>query len=120
MATEYELGATVFEHAAEKAVQNSGLSARFAKDYMLKAVICTLAVDLVAAKKLLEKWSTQDFDSQSSKEYQFMNQLIANIESNDEDAFTQTCGQYEYYIEGNWKTSALLAAKKSHFGLLLE
>jgi hypothetical protein len=118
---DYETASSIFESATEKALKNTRLSAtaaHIAKEYMLKSAICALAFDLVFAKKLLERWTFSDGGISASREFRFVDSLVKSVEENDEDKFTQTCGEYESFIDGIWKPTALLVVKKEHFNNL--
>ena len=97
-----------FEHVAKQAVSSGNL--RFSvSDYLLRAGVCHLALDIIGAKRALESYRELDPQFPSTKEYQFLADLSEIVEHGDSEAFSNRSWQYNDKSTLNpWYTAILL------------
>jgi len=111
---QYSKASEVFEQIAVESMSQNNLQRFAAKILFLKAGLCILAVDVVAARKAIERFNNTDVSFAGAKEGQFLEELTKTCESNDEDAFNSFLAKYQQEIDA-WKTSVLLDIKKEYF-----
>jgi len=70
--------------------------------------------DSVAAKRNLDKYSSQDSAFPSTREAKFLRVIIEAVEAGDQQEFTAHVVEFDQVTKlDNWKTSILLKIKKS-------
>lgn len=101
-----------FEQVASTSVQN-GLTKWSVKEYYLKAGICHLCKnDMVAVKRAIENYATEDMTFASTKEFQLLNDLVEAVENGDPEEFTNHIYVYDQVMKlDKWKTTMLLRMK---------
>ena len=97
-----------FEHVAKQAVSNNLM--RFSvKDYLLRAGVCHLALDIIGAKRALESYRDLDPQFTATREYQLLNDLSETVEQEDGEAFAEKLFKYDQMSSLNsWFTTILL------------
>ena len=97
-----------FEHVAKQAVSNNLM--RFSvKDYLLRAGVCHLALDIIGAKRALESYRELDPQFPSTREYQLLADLAETVEQGDSEAFAEKLFKYDQMSPLNsWFTTILL------------
>ena len=97
-----------FEHVAKQAVSNNLM--RFSvKDYLLRAGVCHLALDIIGAKRALESYRELDPQFTSTREYQLLSDLSETVEKGDSEAFAEKLFKYDQMSPLNsWFTTILL------------
>lgn len=85
------------------------------KDYFFRAGLCHLCSgDSVATQRAISRYQEMDVSFSSTRECQFLKDIVADYESGDVDSFTQHVAEYDSFTRlDNWKTSILLRIKKS-------
>ncbi|KAJ3720031.1 vesicular-fusion protein SEC17 [Lentinula raphanica] len=103
-----------YERVADYSL-TSALTKYSVKDYWLKAGLCALATgDPVAARRNMQKYSTQDATFPSTREAKFVNALIDAVQAGDVEAFTGAVVEYDQITKlDNWKTNILLKVKRN-------
>lgn len=83
-----------FEHVAKQAVSNNLM--RFSvKDYLFRAGVCHLALDIIGAKRALESYRELDPQFPSTDQGQLLADLLEPVEQGDSEAFTERLFQYD-------------------------
>ena len=75
-----------FEHVAEKAAGNDMMKYSL-KIYLLNAGICHLALDIVGAKRALERYGEIDAQFPATDQYKLLADLTEIVEQGDSEAF---------------------------------
>lgn len=101
-----------FESVASSSVHN-GLTKWSVKEYYLKAGICHLCKnDIVAVKRALDHYATEDMTFASTKEFQLLNELVEDMENGDPEELTNHIYVYDQVMKlDKWKTTMLLRIK---------
>ncbi|CCG83382.1 Putative uncharacterized protein [Taphrina deformans PYCC 5710] len=109
---DYQRACDKFEQVATTSVHN-GLTKWSVKEYYLKAGICHLCKnDIVAVKRAIEHYATEDMTFTSTKEYQLLNELADALENGDSEEFTNYIYVYDQVMKlDKWKTTMLLRIK---------
>lgn len=93
-----------FEKVADSSLNNN-LMKYSAKDYYLKAGLCTLATkDIVTAKRNIQKYREKDPSFATQRECQFLIDLVNAVEAGEQEIFQDTVLKYQR--QGNfdqWK-----------------
>jgi len=108
----YDKACEIFEKVAKASVDNNLLKWSV-KEYLLKAGLCYLAKDIVAAHKALEKFQDLDYSFSSQRECKFLQDLVNACDNMDAEAFTQVVAEFDAISKLDpWKTTILLRIKK--------
>ncbi|CAD6592535.1 MAG: vesicular-fusion protein S17 [Alectoria sarmentosa] len=83
-----------FEHVAKQAV-SSNLMRFSIKDYLLRAGLCHLALDVIGAKRALESYWELDPEFPSTDQGQFLADLLVTVEQGDGDGYQARVDRYE-------------------------
>jgi alpha-soluble NSF attachment protein len=103
----------VYEKVAEASVE-SQLLKWSVKDYYLRAGICYLckgaSMDLPAH---MERYSQMDVTFNSTREYRFLQDIVAAVDNTDVETFTNVVADFDQISKLDaWKTSMLLKIKQ--------
>jgi alpha-soluble NSF attachment protein len=108
---QYDKAIQIFEKVAKASVDNNLLKWSV-KEYLLKAGLCYLAKDIVAAHNALEKFQDLDYSFSSQRECKFLQDLLNACDNMDVDGFTQAVADFDNIIKLDpWKTTILLRIK---------
>jgi len=110
---DYVTAYTIFEQVAAASVDNN-LTRWSVKDYFFKAGLCYLCnEDLVGAQAALQRFINMDATFESTRECQFLKNIMADYESNDVESFTNHVVEFDSFMKlDNWKTTTLLRIKR--------
>lgn len=94
---------------------NNNLMKYSVKDYFLRAGICHLATgDMVAARRAVEKYADMDPGFANQRESMLLNDLLAAVESGNQEEFTDKLFQYDQVSKlDKWKTTMLVRVKNA-------
>ncbi|CAO3662152.1 unnamed protein product [Umbelopsis ramanniana] len=111
---QYDNAIEKFESVAAASVDNQ-LTKWSVKEYFLKAGLCQLCTgDTVRVQQALEKYCNMDVSFESTREYEFLQDILECVENDEVDLFTQKVYAFDEKTKlDNWKTSILLKIKKS-------
>ncbi|KAL0940951.1 alpha-soluble NSF attachment protein [Colletotrichum truncatum] len=103
-----------YEKVAAASINNN-LMKYSVKDYFLKAGICHLATgDTVAARRAVEKYADMDPGFAQQRESMLLNDLLAAVESGNQEEFTDKLFQYDQVSKlDKWKTTLLVRVKNT-------
>jgi len=103
-----------FEEVASASLQ-SPLTKYSVKEYYLKAGLCYLCKgDVVAVRRAIESYTTQDNTFTGTREYKFLEAMADAVDKGDQELFTQNVVEYDQLTKlDNWKTSILLKVRKT-------
>lgn len=109
---DYTRACKKFEQVASSSVHN-GLTKWSVKEYYLKAGICHMCKnDIVAVKRAIDGYCTEDMTFTSTKECQLLNELVTDIEAGDPEELTNHIYVYDQVMKlDKWKTTMLLRLK---------
>ncbi|ENN74326.1 alpha-soluble NSF attachment protein isoform X2 [Dendroctonus ponderosae] len=108
----YEKAIRIYEDVATSSLENSLLKYS-AKEYMFRAALCHLCVDVLNAQHALERYLQQYPAFQDCREYKLVKTLIEHIEEQNLDGFTDTVKDYDEISRlDQWFTTILLKIKK--------
>ncbi len=83
-----------FEHVARQAISNNLL--RYSvKDYLLRAGVCHLALDIIGAKRAFESYQGLDPSFTNTDQCRLLNALAETVEQGDSAAFAQIKKHYK-------------------------
>ncbi|KAJ2230503.1 vesicular-fusion protein S17 [Coemansia sp. RSA 1722] len=110
----YERAIAIFESIAEASLDNQ-LTKWSVKDYFLKAALCRLAIpDDIGAAEALERYRELDPGFDKSREYKFLDDIIADVKKGDIQSYTDHVAGYDQISQlDKWKTTLLLSIKHS-------
>ncbi|KAG2175405.1 hypothetical protein INT43_001052 [Umbelopsis isabellina] len=111
---QYDNAIEKFESVAAASVDNQ-LTKWSVKEYFLKAGLCHLCtMDTVRVRQAIEKYCNMDVTFESTREHEFLQDIVECVENDEVDLFTQKVYAYDEKTKlDNWKTSILLKIKKS-------
>nr|XP_045607522.1 alpha-soluble NSF attachment protein-like [Procambarus clarkii] len=109
----YEKAIQIYEKVATSSLESSLLKYS-AKEYMFRAALCHLCIDLTNAKIAVEKYEEMYPAFQDSRECKLLKALTNHLEEQNVDAFTDTVKDYDSISRlDQWYTTMLLRIKKS-------
>ena len=100
-----------YEKVAEWAVSSNTM--RYSvKEYLLKAGLCSLALDLVSGERCLDKYRDIDPGFGKEREYALLANLIESVREGDQDKFADHLFKYDQVSRlDKWKTDVCLKIK---------
>ncbi|XP_066158856.1 alpha-soluble NSF attachment protein isoform X2 [Euwallacea fornicatus] len=108
----YDKAIQIYQDMASSSLENSLLKYS-AKEYMFRAALCHLCVDVLNAQHALERYLQQYPAFQDAREYKFVKTLIEHIEEQNVEGFTDTVKDYDEISRlDQWFTTILLKIKK--------
>ncbi|XP_013186310.1 alpha-soluble NSF attachment protein [Amyelois transitella] len=108
----YDKAIQIYDQISKSAVENSLLKYS-AKDYMFRAAICHLCVDLLNAQHALEKYCSIYPAFADTRECKLIRDLIEHLEEQNIDGFTETVKNYDSISRlDQWHTTMLVRIKK--------
>ncbi|XP_044765382.1 alpha-soluble NSF attachment protein [Coccinella septempunctata] len=108
----YEKAIQIYEEVATSALESSLLKYS-AKEYLFRAALCHLCVDLLNAQHALERYIQMYPAFQDSREYKLIKVLIEHMEEQNLDGFTDAVKDYDSVSRlDQWYTTILLRIKK--------
>ncbi|KAK3870563.1 hypothetical protein Pcinc_024218 [Petrolisthes cinctipes] len=109
----YEKAIKIYEQVATSSLESSLLKYS-AKEYMFRAALCHLCVDLTNARIAVEKYEEMYPGFQDSRECKLLKTLMNHLEEQNVDGFTDTVKDYDSISRlDQWYTTMLLRIKKS-------
>lgn len=106
----------IYKEAAEGALQSSLLKFS-AKEYLFRATLCHLVVDMLDAKRALASYIEMCPEFEDSREYKFLQTLIGQTEEQNVEAFTQAVIDYDRISNLDpWYVMILLRIKRQISG----
>ncbi|XP_033115975.1 alpha-soluble NSF attachment protein-like isoform X1 [Anneissia japonica] len=113
----YGKSVEIYEEVAEVAVKTPLLKYS-AKDYFFKAALCQMCIDTLNAKLAVQKYEEMFAAFADSREYKLLNKLLAALEEEDVDGYTDAVKEYDSISRlDQWLTTILLRIKKSIGGM---
>lgn len=108
----YEKALTIYENLAYSSL-NSTLLKYSAKEYLFKASLCHLCLDVVNALNAVEHYGQIHPVFKDSREYKFVTKLIECVEEQNKSEFTNCVQEYDKVCcLDNWYTGVLLVIKQ--------
>ncbi|CAH1955635.1 unnamed protein product [Acanthoscelides obtectus] len=108
----YEKAIQIYQEVASSALESSLLKYS-AKEYLFRAALCHLCVDVLNAQHALERYVQMYPAFQDSREYKLLRTLIEHIEEQNLDGFTDAVKDYDSISRlDQWYTTILLRIKK--------
>ncbi|KAI9810237.1 MAG: vesicular-fusion protein S17 [Pycnora praestabilis] len=108
---DYQAAIQHFESVARQSISNN-LMRYSVKDYLLRAGICHLALDIVGSKRALEEYRDIDPTFPAQKEYKLLADLTEAVEQGDSEGFADKLYRYDQLSPFNsWCTTILLKIK---------
>lgn len=108
----YEKAIQIYQEVASSALESSLLKYS-AKEYLFRAALCHLCVDVLNAQHALERYIQMYPAFQDSREYKFIKTLVEHIEEQNVDAYTDAVKDYDSISRlDQWYTTILLRIKK--------
>ncbi|KAK4871670.1 hypothetical protein RN001_015794 [Aquatica leii] len=108
----YQKAIEIYEQVAFSSLESSLLKYS-AKEYLFRAALCHLCVDLLNAQHALEQYTQMYPAFQDSREYKLLQTLMEHLEEQNVDAFTDAVKEYDSIARlDNWYTVILLRIKK--------
>jgi len=108
---DYQRAIKHYEKVAQWSVSSNTM--RYSvKEYLLKAGLCNLALDLVSGERCLDKYRDMDPDFQKDREYMLLADLVNAVREGDQDMFTDCLYKYDKVSRlDKWKTDICLRIK---------
>ncbi|XP_060537294.1 alpha-soluble NSF attachment protein [Cylas formicarius] len=108
----YEKAIDIYQEVATSALESSLLKYS-AKEYLFRAALCHMCVDILNAQHALERYIQMYPAFQDSREYKLIKTLIEHLEEQNVDAFTDAVKEYDSISRlDQWYTTILLRIKK--------
>jgi alpha-soluble NSF attachment protein len=109
----YDKAIQIYEQVAASALESSLLKYS-AKEHFFRATLCHLCVDALNAQHAITKYEEQYPAFGDSREAKLIKGLIAEIENQDIEAFTELVKQYDQISRlDTWYTTMLLRVKRT-------
>ncbi|XP_022914931.1 alpha-soluble NSF attachment protein [Onthophagus taurus] len=108
----YEKAINIYQQVASSSLESSLLKYS-AKEYLFRAALCHLCVDLLNAQQALDRYVKMYPAFQDSREYKLVCTLIEHMEEQNVDGFTDAVKEYDSISRlDQWYTMILLRIKK--------
>ncbi|GBP76353.1 Alpha-soluble NSF attachment protein [Eumeta japonica] len=108
----YDKAIQIYEQIAKSSLDNSLLKYS-AKEYMFRAALCHLCVDILNAQHALDKYTSLYPAFADTREYKLVKELIEHLEEQNVDAFTEAVKTYDSISRlDQWYTTILVRIKK--------
>ncbi|KAJ8982807.1 hypothetical protein NQ317_010428 [Molorchus minor] len=108
----YEKAIQIYQEVASSALESSLLKYS-AKEYLFRAALCHLCVDVLNAQHALERYVQMYPAFQDSREYKLVKTLIEHIEEQNIEGYTDAVKDYDSISRlDQWYTTILLRIKK--------
>ncbi|CAB3233860.1 unnamed protein product [Arctia plantaginis] len=108
----YDKAIQIYEQIAKSSLDNSLLKYS-AKEYMFRAALCHLCVDILNAQHALEKYCALYPAFTDTRECKLIKELIEHLEEQNVDAFTEAVKTYDSISRlDQWYTTMLVRIKK--------
>ncbi|KAL0819217.1 hypothetical protein ABMA28_008463 [Loxostege sticticalis] len=108
----YDKAIQIYEQIAKSSLDNSLLKYS-AKEYMFRAALCHLCVDILNAQHAIEKYCGLYPAFADTREYKLVKELIEHLEEQNVDAFTEAVKTYDSISRlDQWYTTILVRIKK--------
>ncbi|CAH2054906.1 unnamed protein product, partial [Iphiclides podalirius] len=108
----YDKAIQIYEQIAKSSLDNSLLKYS-AKEYMFRAALCHLCVDLLNAQHALDKYCALYPAFGDTRECKLVKELIEHLEDQNVEAFTEAVKTYDSISRlDQWYTSMLVRIKK--------
>lgn len=109
----YEKAIEIYEQVASTCIDSSILKYS-AGNYFFRAALCHLCVDPLNATHALSKYDEMYPSFSGCREYKLVQNLVAKLEDQDVDGFTQAVADYDSIVRlDQWYTTLLLRVKKT-------
>lgn len=110
---DYEKAITIYQEVAASSLESSLLKYS-AKEYLFRAALCHLCVDVLNAQHALERYVKMYPAFQDSREYKLVKTLLEHIEEQNIEGFTEAVQDYDNISRlDHWYTTILLRIKKT-------
>jgi alpha-soluble NSF attachment protein len=109
----YDKAIEIFERVAAGSIDNTLLKYSV-KDHFMHAALCHMCTgEIHTAKRALERYQEMDVTFSSTRECEFLKNIMLAFEEGDVDAFTGHVIDFDSISKlNNWKTTMLLRIKK--------
>ncbi|CAG9793556.1 unnamed protein product [Diatraea saccharalis] len=108
----YDKAIQIYEQIAKSSLDNSLLKYS-AKEYMFRAALCHLCVDILNAQHAIEKYCGLYPAFADTREYKLVKELIEHLEEQNVEAFTEAVKTYDSISRlDQWYTTILVRIKK--------
>ncbi|CAG9855465.1 unnamed protein product [Phyllotreta striolata] len=108
----YEKAIQIYQEVAFSALESSLLKYS-AKEYLFRAALCHLCVDILNAQHAVESYIQRYPAFQDSREYKLLKTLMEHIEEQNVDGYTDAVNDYDSISRLDpWYTTILLRIKK--------
>ncbi|CAH0402281.1 unnamed protein product [Chilo suppressalis] len=108
----YDKAIQIYEQIAKSSLDNSLLKYS-AKEYMFRAALCHLCVDILNAQHAVEKYCGLYPAFADTREYKLVKELIEHLEEQNVEAFTEAVKTYDSISRlDQWYTTILVRIKK--------
>ncbi|KAL3290369.1 hypothetical protein HHI36_023711 [Cryptolaemus montrouzieri] len=108
----YEKAIQIYQDVATSALESSLLKYS-AKEYLFRAALCHLCVDLLNAQHAMERYVQMYPAFQDSREFKLVKVLIEHMEEQNIEGFTDAVKEYDSVSRlDQWYTTILLRIKK--------
>ncbi|KAF5304508.1 hypothetical protein FQR65_LT07935 [Abscondita terminalis] len=108
----YQKAIAIYEQVALSSLE-SPLLKYSVKEYLFRAALCHLCVDLLNAQHALERYLPLYPTFKDSREYKLLQTLIEHLEEQNVDSFTDAVKEYDSMARlDQWYTTILLRIKK--------
>lgn len=113
---DYLKAVTIFEEVASVCLESSLLKYS-AREYLFKAALCNMCLDVHTAQSSIEKYNQMFPAFEDSREYKLLKNLLEAAEEGNSDKFTDSVREYDAISRlDQWYTTLLLRIKKSVCG----
>lgn len=108
----YDKAIQIYDQIAKSSLDNSLLKYS-AKEYMFRAALCHLCVDILNAQHALEKYVGLYPAFGDTREYKLVKELIEHLEEQNVESFTEAVKSYDSISRlDQWYTTILVRIKK--------
>lgn len=109
----YDKAISIYQQVAQASLESSLLKYS-AKEYLFRAALCHLCVDVLNAQHAMEKFVQMYPAFQDAREYKLLQTLVEHMEEQNVDGFTEAVKDYDSISRlDQWYTMILLRIKKT-------
>lgn len=113
---DYNKAISIFEEVATVSLESSLLKYS-AREYLFKAALCNMCLDVHTAQSSIEKYCQMFAAFEDSREYKLLSNLLEAADEGNSDKFTDSVREYDAISRlDQWYTTLLLRIKKSVCG----
>ncbi|KAJ2948408.1 hypothetical protein O0L34_g7647 [Tuta absoluta] len=108
---DYDKAINIYEQNAKSSLDNSLLKSK-AKDFIFRAALCHICVDIINAQHALENYCEMYPAFEDTQEYKLVKEFIRSLEEQNEEAFNEVIKTCDSFLQEKWYEMMFARIKK--------